>query len=200
MDRFENSFSRESIGLKHIERTLVEHLAAGVLDPQRAQWGGVLIPKRDSLRFNVRLQNGHQCRLVFSDVDLLLDPVFEEISGRLAFSLGPLLAGDVGHFGGLGLDYRWRAGHFHGLTGDAYIKRGIYFIVAADSDVNVAQVETLEAGSTDEHGRVARLNVNETVVALAIRIGYLGTAGFFVAHSHISAGDGRSRGVSYKAR
>ena len=37
MNGFQNAFPRKGIGFKHVKGTGVEHLAAGVLDPQGAQ-------------------------------------------------------------------------------------------------------------------------------------------------------------------
>src|SRR5258708_37367310 len=100
MNRLQHSLAGEIVGFENVERTGVEHLSAGVLDPESTQGSRLRIPQRDLLRLDMRLQYGNERRLVLADIDFLFDLVFEEVAGGFAFGLGALFFGENREHGG----------------------------------------------------------------------------------------------------
>src|ERR1700722_5974785 len=159
MNGFQNAFSYKGFGFKHVEGAGIEHLAAGVLDPQRSQWSRLCVPQRNLLRVDVRLQDGHERRLVLADRDLLLDLVFEEISGGLALGLGALLFCKRRDRSGRSLD-RWSLpSYLHRLARRSQVQRGVDLVVATDAKVDIRKVESLKACGIHENCGISRLNI-----------------------------------------
>ena len=138
--------------------------------------------------------------LILSDRGLLLDFVFDEIAGGFAFGFRPLLFhGKRGDHRRLRIHRGRRSLNFNRLVGCAYVERGVNFVVPANAQINIRQIESLETSGCHKNRRVASLNVGEAIAALSVGGGHLRSPGFLIANSDLSARDDCSRGIFHDA-
>ena len=195
MNVLQDALPSESIGFEHIEAARVEHLPAGVLDPDGPQRRRIFIPQCDFLCLDVILKNGHQCRLISRDRDLLFDVVFEEVAGGFALGLGGLLTSDTHKRGGLRKHVCCAGLNLNSFGGRSNLQGRIDLICTADAQIEVAQVVALETWGAYEERGVTRLNIAEAVMAARVRCRHLRCTGFLIANRHASAWNDRSGGI-----
>src|SRR2546427_3755998 len=144
---------------------------------------------------DVILKNGHQCRLISRDRDLLFNVVFEEVAGGFALGLGGLLTSDTHKRGGLRKHVCCAGLNLNSFGGRSNLQGRIDLICTADAQIEVAQVVALETWGAYEERGVTRLNIAEAVMAARVRCRHLRCTGFLIANRHASAWNDRSGGI-----